>query len=74
MRRRKERKSSGNCKGSHQETKMSGREKERAAKNYKIPRKQQNGTKYTSINNYFKCKNRLNAPIKIYNVAEWIKI
>lgn len=52
---------------------MSGREKERAAKNYKIPRKQQNGTKYTSINNYFKCKNRLNAPIKIYNMAEWIK-
>lgn len=53
---------------------MSGREKERAAKHYKIPRKQQNGTKYTSINNYFKCKNRLNAPIKIYNMAEWIKI
>lgn len=52
---------------------MSGREKERAAKNYKTPRKQQNGTKYTSINNYFKCKNRLNAPIKIYNMAEWIK-
>lgn len=65
-------------KKSHQITNKKAREEERNRERNRETTKQpenkeQNGSKYKSINIYFKKKKGQNSPIERHRVAEWIK-
>ena len=74
MQKRTRKESEHTTRESHQTTKEQGKRRKEQRETTKQPENnEQNGSKYVSINNYFKCSNYFKSPIKRYRVAECVE-